>query len=380
LRLFEFEAKTVLSSYGVPTPKGAVAKTPLQARQIAEKLASPVAVKAQVLIAGRGKTGGILFADTLTQAEEAAEKLFAASIKGNPVKQVLVEQKLGIRKELYFAVTVDRPNRSYVAVASASGGIDIEQVAQETPEKILKLQINPALGFRLYHARQLASSLGYSGNQMSELAEGLHKIYLAGAALDAELIECNPLAETTEGKFVAADARIIIDDNALLRHPDFLKRQLQMQRDLDPQEAEAFQAGLEYVKLDGDVGVVGNGAGLVMATLDLISLFGGKAANFLDLGGGASIERIVKALKIVQANPRVKVTFVNVLGGMTRCDEVAEAIVEAVKENGSKKPMVVRLVGTMEAEGKWTLSAAGFPVFDSMEEAAQKAVALAKEV
>jgi succinyl-CoA synthetase beta subunit len=379
LKLFEHEAKQVLASYGVLTPIGKLASKPQQAREAAQQIGLPVAIKAQVLVAGRGKSGGILFAHTPQQVEEAAQKLLGANIKGYVVKQVLVEKKLDIRKELYFAVTVDRLNRSYVVVASKLGGVNIEEVAQTSPQEMVKTAINPQLGFRTFHARQIASQLGYSGNQMLELADILEKIAQISAELDAELVEANPLVETVDGKFFAADARIILDDNALFRHPEYAQKKLEAERELGAVEAEAAKVGLEYVKLDGDIGIIGNGAGLVMATLDVASLFGGKPANFLDLGGGASTERIVKALELVQGDAQVRVVFVNVLGGMTRCDEVAQAIVEVQRKSHISKPVVVRLVGTYEEEGKRILRSAGLHVFDSMEEAAEKAVALTKE-
>jgi succinyl-CoA synthetase beta subunit len=379
LKLYEHEAKALLRNCQLPTSNGIVINNPAQARSAAETVGLPVAVKAQVLVAGRGKAGGILFADTALEAEQAAEKLLNTTVKGEKIRQILIEQKLVIKKELYFAVTVDRLNRTYTAIASQVGGVNIEQVAKETPDKIFKHTINPRLGFRPFHARQIASWLGYSGNQMLELAGVLEKIWGLGMEVDAELIECNPLIETPDGKFVAADARIIVDDNALFRHPQLQQKQLETQRELTAVEKAALQAGLEYVKLDGEIGVIGNGAGLVMATLDMVNLFGGKPADFLDLGGGASVERIAKALMLVLGDVQVRVVFVNVLGGMTRCDEVAEAIVEVTKKSKNKKPLVARLVGTNELEGKTILMQAGLAVFDNMEQAAEKAVALAKE-
>jgi succinyl-CoA synthetase beta subunit len=379
LKLYEHEAKTILKNYAVPTPNGKTATTSQQTRQAAEKLKCPVAVKAQVFVAGRGKAGGIQFADSPDQAEEAAQKLFETKIKNTVVKQVLVEEKLAIKKELYFAINIDRLNRCYIAMASQTGGVDIEQLAEQFPEKIVKKPIKPHLGFRIFHARQIAKKLGYSGNQMQTLSEILEKIYRAAMDHDAQLIETNPLAETADGNFVAADARIIIDDNALYRHPIYQRKQLEEQRDLNVQEYEALKNGLDFVKLDGDIGVVGNGAGLVMATLDMIAFYGGKPANFLDLGGGSTTEKIKIALEIVLSNPQVKAAFVNILGGITHCDDVAHAIVEVKKKNPNQKPIVVRLVGTKEQEGKQILANAAIQTFDSMEQAAQKAVDFAKE-
>jgi len=379
LKLYEHEAKAILANHGVPTPRGETATTPQQARDIAERLGLPVAVKAQILAGGRGKAGGILFAETPEEAENAAATLLQTKIKGITVEKVLVEEKISIKKELYFGTAIDRLNRSYVAVASETGGMEIEELAKQSPQKILRTLIKPNLGFRPFHARQIAEKLGYNGNQLLELAALLEKIYVAGNECDAEIVEVNPLAVTTEGNFVAADARIIIDDNALFRHQEYRRKLLEETRGRSPQETEALQSDLDYVKLEGDIGVVGTVARLVMATLDLISFFGGKPANFLDLGGGATTEKIAAALRIVQSDPAVKASFVNVLGGMTRCDEVAHAIVEVQTKHAPQKILVVRLVGTNEEEGKRILTHAGIRVFESMEEAAQKVVDISKK-
>jgi succinyl-CoA synthetase beta subunit len=306
LKLYEHEAKSILAAHQIPTPKSELCSTSQQTREAAAKIGTPVAVKAQVLVAGRGKAGGILFADTPQEAEAAAKQLLGSEIKGTLVEQVLVEEKLSVKKELYLGFTVDRLNRCYVAVASDAGGVNIEETSEQNPEKIRKQLVNPQLGFRPFHARQTAKALGYGGNQLEQLAEIFLKLYDACFEEDAELAEMNPLLETREGEFVAADARFIIDDNALFRHQEFMQRRLQARRELSSEEFEALKKGLEYVKLSGDIGVVGNGAGLVMATLDLISLRGGQPANFLDMGGGASAERILAAFKIVLSNPQRK--------------------------------------------------------------------------
>jgi succinyl-CoA synthetase beta subunit len=371
LKLYEHEAKTILSTYQVPTPKGEVATSSQQTREAAAKINAPLAVKAQILVAGRGKAGGILFANAPEEAEEAAKKLLGSQIKGVTVTKLLVEEKLPIKKELYFGVTVDRLNRCYVALASDMGGVEIEEAAEQQPQKIFKVVIDPQVGFRSFHARQIAKQLGYAGDQMLQLAGILEKLYQIGMDYDVELIELNPLVETQNGKFVAADARIVIDNNALFKHQDYKQKQLQEQRELGPQEFDALKNGLDYVKLDGEIGVVGNGAGLVMATLDTVNLYCGKPANFLDVGGGAPPQRILAALKIILSDPQVKVLFVNILGGITLCDEVARGIIQAREQLKNAKPMVVRLVGTNEEEGKRILTEAAMPVFDSMEEAAQ---------
>jgi succinyl-CoA synthetase beta subunit len=377
LKLFEYEAKAIFKRYNIPTPNGGLATNPTEARDIAIKINTPVAVKAQVLVAGRAKAGGILFANSPEEAERATEKLLNMKIKGVKVQGVWVEEKVSSKKELYFSVTVDRSNRCYVAVASSEGGVEIEEVATKAPEKIVKVLIDPVYGFRSHNARQVAKKLGYSDVQMLDLASILLKHYQLAVEQDAELAEINPLIEKPEGKFVAADTRIIVDDNALYRHPEFKKRPFE-EAELTSQELEAQKIGLAYVKLDGDIGIIGNGAGLVMATLDAIQLYGGSPADFLDVGGGASADMTTAALNIVLSDSRVKVVFVNILGGITRCDEVANGILEGRRRVGFTKPMVIRLVGTNEEEGRRILTDAGIHVLDSMEEAAKKTVEVVK--
>ena len=379
MKLYEHEAKNILATYGIPTPQGEVVANPVEARNAASSLKPPFAVKAQVLVAGRGKAGGILFADTVEEAEKAAEELFRKQVKGVPVKKILVEEKISIIKELYFGITIDRFERSYVLIASTQGGMEIEEIAARTPHAITKTLIDPLVGFRISDAEQVAAKMGYSGAQLDRLAGILEQLYHAGMDYDAELIEINPLCETADGTFVAVDARLIIDDNALFRHKEFEKLLFTEERENTPQEIEATKSGLAYVKLDGDIGVVGNGAGLVMATLDVIQYYGGKPADFLDLGGGAPVERIAAAIGIVLSDQNVKAVLVNILGGMTRCDDVAQAIVTAKRSARASKPFVIRLVGTNEEGGKRILHQAGIDVLDSMEDAAKRAVQVAKE-
>jgi succinyl-CoA synthetase beta subunit len=378
LKLYEYETKNILQEYGIHTPKGKLAANTSQARDAIAKIKPPLAAKAQVLIAGRGKTGGILFANSVEEAVEAAERLLKARLKGIPVKKLLIEEKLPIKKELYFGITIDRANRSYVAIASTAGGVDFEDVAVKTPEAIWKTLINPQRGLCSFDAEQIAKKMGYNGEQRAELARVLEKLYQAGMDYDAELIEINPLVETAEGKFVAADARLIMDDNALFRHPDYERRLFTEERENSPREIEAMKHGIAYVKLDGDIGVIGNGAGLVMATLDMVQYYGGRPANFLDLGGGADTERIAVALGILLSGPDVKGLFINILGGMTRCDDVARAILEAKNAVTQPKPVVIRLVGTNEEEGVRILTQESIPVLASMEEAAKRIVEIVK--
>jgi succinyl-CoA synthetase beta subunit len=378
LKLYEYEAKSILAKYGVETPHGGLVMNQGQAREVTQKLTMPVVAKAQVLVAGRGKAGGILFAQSADDAQKATEKLLNMRIKGIPVESVWIEEKIQVKKELYFGITTDRFNRCYVAIASSVGGVDIEEVASKTPEKVVKTQISPQLGLKPFQTREIARKMGYSGSQISELAKVLERLYDAGMDNDAELIEMNPLVETVDGEFIAADARIIIDDNSLFRHQDYRKRLLEGGGDLNPQELDAMNNDLAYVRLEGDIGVIGNGAGLVMATLDTIQYYGGRPANFLDVGGGATSEKNALAMKIVLSDPRVRVLFINIMGGITRCDEVAKGVLEAKQKIGVTKPMVIRLVGTNEEEGKRILTDAGIQVLESMEEAAQRAVEIVR--
>ena len=378
MKLYEYEAKTILAKYKVPVPQGGIATTAAQAKEIATRLTPPYAVKAQVLVAGRGKVGGILFAKTPQEAEMVANKILGIEIKGIKVRSVWVEEKINVKKELYFGITTDRSRRCYVAIASSVGGMDIEEVASATPEKITKYFIDPVFGFRIYNARNLAKKLGYAGSQMQESANVFCQLYTAAMDYDAELMEMNPLVETAEGKFAAADARLIIDDNALFRHPEYKGRLTTEESELPPQEIKARKADLAYVKLDGNIGIIGNGAGLVMATLDAVQLYSGRPSNFLDAGGGASPEQMAVALDIVLSDPNVSVVFINILGGITRCDDVAKGILEAKQRVGFTKPIVIRLVGTNEEEGRRMLTERGIHVLNSMEEAAAEAVEIAK--
>ncbi len=375
MNLFEYEAKQEFSKHNISIPKGKLVTKPAQTAEAIADLKPPYMVKAQVLVGGRGKAGGILSATTEKEAEEAAVKLLGAPIRGLIVKQVLIEEKIPIRKELYLGIAVDRSNQSYVALTSSTGGVEIEETAGKTPKAIIRTLIDSRLGMRSFHSLAIAKQLGYSGNQLLQLSTIIQKLYQVCIDNDAEIAEINPLAETETRDFVALDARMVIDDNALFRHPEYEARETQT---LSLQEALALKNNLAYIKLDGDIGVVGNGAGLVMATLDLLNFFGGKPANFLDLGGGATIDAIAAALQIVFAEPDIKVIRVNVRGGIPHCDDVARGIVEAANEAKVKKPLVVRLVGTNQQEGKKILADAGINVLDSMEDAAKQAVEITR--
>ncbi len=371
LDLQEYVAKQEFIRRGIPVPKSILVSDSNQVKQIAGELKPPYMVKAQILTGGRGKAGGIIPAASAIEAEKETAKLLGASIKGLLVKQVLIEEKLSVKKELYLGITVDRFNQRYVVLASRMGGIDIEEVSEKTPDAIIRTLVDSQLGLRSFHALLIAKQLGYSGNQLVELSAVVQRLYRVFTENDAELVEINPLVESEKGTFVAADARMVIDDNAMFRHPEYQKETTQV---LSLQETLALKNNLAYVKLDGDIGVVGNGAGLVMATLDLLALFGGKPANFLDLGGGANNEAVKAALKIVLTDPSTKSILINVLGGITRCDEVARGIIEALEDAKIKKPMAVRLVGTNQKEGQRILTEAGIKVLDSMEKAAKQAV------
>lgn len=379
MKLFEYEAKNILSEYNIPIPQGRLVSSPNEVREATANLQPPYVIKAQVLVAGRGKAGGIKFANDSEEAVELTKQLLNIKIKGFKVNTVWIEEKVRVKRELYFGITSDRVNQCYVAIASSVGGMDIEDVAEKAPEKIIKIFIDPNLEFRSYHARELSRKLGYSGKSINRLAGIFTKLSIVAKDFDAELIEMNPIVETDDGGFIAVDARLIIDDNALFRHPQYEKRLFsEGQTELTLEEIEAKRAGLAYVKLDGDIGIMGNGAGLVMATLDAVQFYRGSPANFLDIGGGASEEQIMSAFQILLKDQRTSVVLVNILGGITRCDNVARGILEVKKKTEFNKPMVIRLVGTNEAEGRSILTEAGIHVLDSMEEAAKIAVEISK--
>lgn len=380
MKLFEYEAKEIARKYGLPVPQGLVASTPQEAKEASARIGQPSMIKAQVLVAGRGKAGGIKPASSPDEAYEVTRALLAMTIKGERVAKVLLEQKLASRHERYVSIVVDRSSRCYTLLCSTEGGVDIEQVASQHPEKIIRHNIDPLIGLQEFESRSVAKQLGYSGKQMNQLASIISKLFQIMADYDAELVESNPLIETENGDLIAADLRILLDDNALFRHQMFLERMKTFEPDMTPLEVKAREKGLAYVELDGDIGVIGNGAGLVMATLDMILDYGGKAANFCDVGGGASEERIAAALEIVLANSRVRVLLINIMGGITRCDDVARAILDIQKKMGISKPMVIRLVGTNEEEGRRILAEAKIPSLDSMEQAASKAIEILSTV
>jgi succinyl-CoA synthetase beta subunit len=379
MKLFEHEAKAFGANFNLPLPRSLLASTADQAREGAKNLGKNCVIKAQVLVSGRGKAGGIRFASTPEEAYQIAQILLGSYVKGEKILNLLVEERIPSKKELYLGLVVDRSKHCYSMLASTEGGVDIEEVSEKAPEKIVRRDVNPLSGLHEYEAREIAVKLGYEGSQLLELASIILKLYRITVACDGELVETNPLIETPEGTFVAADLRILIDDSSLFKHPDFQKRAMEMTEELKPLEMKSREKRLTYVELDGDIGVVGNGAGLVMATLDMIKHYGGKPANFCDIGGGASAERVSDAIEIVLSNQKVKILLVNILGGITRCDEVAKGILAVRERIGAPKPMVIRLVGTNDEVGRRMLVEAGIKSFESMENATEKAVELASE-
>ena len=377
MKLLEYEAKEYFKKYGIPTPAGKMVTSPEAAKAYTAELGKPVVIKVQLPVGGRGKAGGVKFADTPDEAADAAGQLLGMVIKDLEVKKLYVEEKVGIVNEIYLGVTVDRNNKKHVILASNEGGMDIEEVADKTPERIIKHLVDPVDGLRSYHCNYIATKLGYSGKKMRQFGAFVAKLYELAVGMDAELTEINPLAEVEDG-FLAADARLNVDNNSLFRHKELEAKLLDSyQGEFSGREMEAKELDLTYVELDGNIGIIGNGAGLTMATLDTVMLQGGKAANFLDLGGGATPERIGKAIKFVLGDERTKALFVNVLGGITRCDHTAQGIITARRVLNSKKPIVVRMMGTNEVEGKELLRKAGIETLDTMEEGAKMAVELA---
>jgi succinyl-CoA synthetase beta subunit len=379
LKFFEYEAKQIFAKYQIPIPQGILITDLKQIKDIATKLSPPYVIKAQILSGGRQKAGGILFVDNVEEVQEETVKLMKGNISSVPIDKVIIEEKIEYNKELFLGITVDRFNRTTVVVASLAGGVDVEKTAVNTPQAIIKTLVDPHLGIRSFHATAIARKMGYNKNRLVELSRIILQLYHVLIDCDAEQVEINPLVETNDGKFIALDARMTIDDNAMFRHKDFQMKNGDRTQRLSLEENLALQNNLVYVKLDGDIGIIGNGAGLVMATLDMINHFGGKPANFLDLGGGASLEQITAALEILISDANVQVFLLNIIGGITHCNVVADAIVKAAKSLIACKPFVVRLEGTNEEEGKRILSEAEIKVFDNMEQASQQAVKLARE-
>lgn len=371
MNLHEYQAKDLLARFGVPVPPGKVAYTPDEAKRIAEEYGKMVVIKAQVHVGGRGKAGGVKLANTPAEAFDKTQAILGLNIKGLIVKKVLVAQAVDIAKEYYAGMILDRSSQRVVLMISKEGGVDIEEVAATNSDAIIKHFIDPHKGLRAFEARELVKRAGLEGN-LNKLAQILVQLYNAYVGIDASTAEINPLVITTDGQVIAADAKIVLDDNALFRHPDLAQlREVEAEH---PLEVEASNYGFAYVKLDGQVGVIGNGAGLVMYTLDLVNRVGGKPANFLDIGGGAKAEVVFNALKVVLKDPDVKGVFINIFGGITRADEVAKGVIRALEEGILTKPVAMRVAGTAEEEAKRLLEGKPIYMYPASVEAA-KAIA-----
>ncbi|HEY7526774.1 MAG TPA: ADP-forming succinate--CoA ligase subunit beta [Candidatus Limnocylindria bacterium] len=376
MKLQEYRSKEILARHGVPLLAGEVATTPGEARAAAERIAGPVVVKAQVLVGGRGKAGGVKLAATPAEAEARAAEIIGLDIKGVTVKTVLVAPAADIAKEFYLGLILDRGARAVTVIASAEGGVEIEETARTNPGAILRLPLDPLLGLQDHNVRRAGFFLGIPAELRTAFASVLRGLYDAFMGADADLAEINPLVITASGELLALDAKIVLDDSGLFRHPD-----LEAMRDLneeEPSETAAREAGINFIKLDGSIGCMVNGAGLAMTTMDLVKLAGGEPANFLDIGGGAKADRVAAAFRIILDDPNVQAILVNIFGGITRGDEVARGIVEARGMLEREVPMVVRIVGTNAEEAKPILAEANLITADSLDDAAAKAVAAAR--
>jgi succinyl-CoA synthetase beta subunit len=375
MKIHEYQAKQIFAEGGIPVPPGEVATTPLETFDIAARLNKPVMVKAQVHVGGRGKAGGIKYAENAEAAKVLAQKILGMDIKGLTVKKVLVTVAEDIISESYVGIILDRATKKPVIMVSPAGGVDIEEVARKTPEKIFKLYIDPVLGLRPYQARNLAYKLYRDIGQVRSTTDIILKLYNVFWKVDASLVEINPLVTSPGGHVIALDAKINIDDNGLFRQKD-----IAAMRDLDaedPAEVEAREGGLSFVKLEGNIGCIVNGAGLAMATMDLVKRYGGEPANFLDIGGSSNPQKVVTAMKIILSDPHVQAILINIFGGITRCDDVANGIVEAFKEFKPAVPVVVRLTGTNEKEAARILRSVNLPAGETLDDVVKKAIALA---
>lgn len=376
MKLHEYQSKRIFANYGVPIPDGDIATTPAEARAVAERIGKPVVIKSQVLVGGRGKAGGIKLAQTPDEAEGVAAGILGMQIKGLTVQKVLVDEAADIRAEIYLGAVLDRGARKVAIMASSEGGVEIEEVAAQSPEKIVTVHVHPLLGMQGYQARQLAFGIGLSREHIPAFTRIAQNLYRAFVDSDASLAEINPLIVNGDNQLEAVDGKILLDDSALPRQTE-----LASMRDPDedsPTETEAREAGLSYIDLDGEIGCMVNGAGLAMATMDIIKLYGGNPANFLDIGGGAGADKVLAALRIILRDTRVKAVLINIFGGITRCDEVANGIVEAINSLNVKVPIVVRMVGVNEEEGRQILADSKLPSANRLSEAVQMAVAAAK--
>jgi succinyl-CoA synthetase beta subunit len=377
MRLLEYQGKELFAAAGIPVPAGKVAQSVDEAVAIMRANPAPSVVKAQVLIGGRGKAGGIKFANDERDVVEPATAILGMNIKGEIAKRIWIEQRVDIAKELYLSITVDRQSKRPIIIASAMGGMDIEEVAKTHPDAIAKYRIDPAMGYWPFVGRRVAAEAAIPKEITSQFVDILGKLYTLFFDVGAMLLEINPLAITKDGRLIASDAKVDIDDNGLFRHKELEAWKTDLPS--DPLEERARKTGLAYVHLDGDVGIIGNGAGLVMGTLDAVKAAGGEPANFLDVGGGAKAGIVREAVNIVTSDPKVKSLFINIFGGITRGDEVAKGLVEALGGGSwSKEKLVIRLTGTNEKEGRAVLQANGMKSVETMNEGAKQAVALAR--
>ncbi len=387
MNIHEYQAKGLLDKFGVAVPKGGIAYTADEARKVATELGGEFwVVKAQIHAGGRGKGGGVKLAKSIDEVGKLAGEMVGMNLvthqtgpAGKEVNRVYVEEGCDIKRELYLGMLVDRATSRITIMASTEGGVEIEQVAAKTPEKILMVTIDPASGFQGHHARKLAFGLGLEGDQVRLATRFMSGMYKAFTGLDASVVEINPLVVTGAGDVIALDAKMNFDDNALYRHKNV--EELRDESEEDPTEVEAAKFDLNYIKLDGDIGCMVNGAGLAMATMDIIKLYGGEPANFLDVGGGASRERVTQAFKLILSDPNVEALLVNIFGGIMRCDVIAEGVVAAAREISLHVPLVVRLAGTNVELGKQILNESGLPILsaDDLADAAEKVVKAAKE-
>jgi succinyl-CoA synthetase beta subunit len=384
VKLHEFQAKRILADFGIPIPRGEVASNPFEVYEIARRFGGTVVVKAQIHAGGRGKGGGVKLAKSPEEAEAVARNMIGMTLvthqtgpEGRKVQRVLVEEGVRIKKEYYLGIVIDRTSQRPVFMASPQGGVDIEKVAAETPDLIFKEYIDPAVGFQPFQARKLALALGVGAEQLSSATKVMIGLFQAFEAIDASLVEINPFLLTEDGTLVALDAKMNLDDNALFRHKEMLE--LRDFNEEDPLEIQASRYGINYIRLDGTIGCMVNGAGLAMATMDIIKLAGGSPANFLDVGGGANANQVRNAFQILLADKNVKAVLINIFGGIMRCDVVAGGVVDAAKAVGLNIPVVVRLEGTNVEQGREILQNSGleFTVAGGMKDAAEKAVALA---
>jgi succinyl-CoA synthetase beta subunit len=376
--LYEHMGKDLFRAQGIPTPAGRVCRTPQEAAEAARSFGGSAVVKVQVQVGGRGKGGGVELCRSPEAAAGAAERMLRDGFKGNPVDRVLAEELLPISEEFYTSIVLDRSTGGYLAMMTAEGGVDIETLARERPEAIRRVQIDPLLGLRTYHLRRLTGALPAAAREGA--ADVVRKLFDLLWERDATLVEVNPLVLLDDGRVIALDAKVTIDDNALTRQPDLAR--LAQEFPIDPVEKRAKDAGLQYVKLDGEVGIIGNGAGLVMSTLDVVARAGARAANFLDIGGGASADTMATSLEVILSDPAVRCVFVNIFGGITRCDVVANGVLEALTRVEATVPIVLRLDGTNAEEGRRIIDEARHPMIVSvptMDEAAAEAARLSRE-